>query len=632
MNKFLLRNKKIAEWIEHYHLFRLGYILFVFVLVAASFSQIFPHYFQLLVLASVWIPVAWEAIKGLKEKKFGSELFFVLAAIVALLGDEERAITIVLLVVMIANYIERLVEERTEHAIESLVSLIPTDVLVQKDGKEQIIHISQISVGMRIIVKTGSRIPVDGVIVDGEAAINEAPLTGEGAPKEKAKKDEVYAGSFVESGSIVIKAEKVGEDTSFGKIKKLLEKGRTKKAKVELLADKIGLILTPVLIVFIAGVWFVTRDLQVVITMLVFGSPIEVALVTPLAILAGIVAVFRYGILAKNGIALERFSKVDTMVFDKTGTLTIGEPKIVAIAAVDKKHSEDDIVRMAAITEKRSGHILAKAILAEARVRKIATPDPDTFSSVHGHGVEATYKGEHYYLGTKHYIEEKEHGNIPVKEFPKCDDSENLHTSFYLACGKEFCGMICVADQIRGDAKETIDALKKHGIKNMILLSGDRKEVVEKVASSLGIPNAYGEVLPDQKLEMIEKLHKEGHKVAMIGDGINDAPSLKRADVGIAMGAMGMEPAIEASDIALMSNDLSKIVFTYDVSKQVLGTIKQNIVLGLGFTHGLGMLLALLHILNPIQAAFFHAVPDLLILLNSGRLLRLKPKAKNFLT
>ncbi len=620
-----LNNKKIAEWIEHYYLFRLGYILLSFILLAISFTGLVNHSFQLFVLALVWIPVAWEAIKGLKEKKFGSELFFVLATIVALLGDEERAITIVLLVVMIANYIEKLVEERTEHAIESLVSLIPTDVLVQKGNKEEVVHISQVAVGMRIIVKTGNRIPVDGIIIDGEASINEAPLTGESTPKEKGKKDEVFAGSFVESGSVVVEAQKVGADTTFGKIKKLLEEGRTKKAKVELLADKIGLILTPAVIVFIAGVWLVTRDLQVVITMLVFGSPIEVVLITPLAILAGIVAVFRYGILAKNGIALEKFSKVDTMVFDKTGTLTIGEPKIVGIQVVDKKHTDNDIVRMAAITEKRSGHVLARAILQEAEERKLAIPDPESFSSVHGHGVEATYKGERYYLGTKHYIEEKEHGNIAVKEFPGCDDSENLHTSFYLACGRELCGMICVADTLRSDAKETIDKLKEHGIKNMILLSGDRKEVVEKVASSLGIPKAYGEVMPEQKLEMIEKLHKEGHKVAMIGDGINDAPSLRRADVGIAMGAMGMEPAIEASDIALMSNDLSKIVFTYDVSKQVLGTIKQNIVLGLGFTHGLGMLLALLHILNPIQAAFFHAVPDILILLNSARLLRLKP-------
>lgn len=618
-------NKKVAEWIEHYHLFRLGYILLSFILLAISFTGLVNHSFQLFVLTLVGIPVAWEAIKGLKEKKFGSELFFVLATIVALLGDEERAITIVLLVVMIANYIEKLVEERTEHAIESLVSLIPTDVLVQKDSKEEIVHISQVIVGMRIIVKTGNRIPVDGIIVDGEASINEAPLTGESTPKEKAKKDEVFAGSFVESGSVVVEAQKVGADTTFGKIKKLLEEGRTKKAKVELLADKIGLIFTPAVIVFIAGVWLVTRDLQVVITMLVFGSPIEVVLITPLAILAGIVAVFRYGILAKNGIALEKFSKVDTMVFDKTGTLTIGEPKIVSIATVDKKHNENDIIRMAGITEKRSGHILARAILTEAEKRKLAIPDPDSFSSVHGHGVEAKYKGEHYYLGTTHYLEEKEHGNITVKEFPKCDDSENLHTSFYLACGSQLCGMICVADTVRSDAKQTIDKLKEHGIKNMILLSGDRKEVVEKVASSLGIPKAYGEVLPDQKLQMIEQLHKEGHKVAMIGDGINDAPSLRRADVGIAMGAMGMEPAIEASDIALMSNDLSKIVFTYDVSGRVLGTIKQNIVLGLGFTHGLGMLLALLHILNPIQAAFFHAVPDILILLNSARLLRLKP-------
>jgi len=277
---------------------------------------------------------------------------------------------------------------------------------------------------------------------------------------------------------------------------------------------------------------------------------------------------------------------------------------------------------MAAIAEKRSGHVLSKAILEKAKAEGIEVPDPDHYVSVSGHGVEVDYGREHYRLGSKHFIEAKHHGNIPGENVLVCADEEALHTSFYLACGDRLCGMICVTDEVREGARETIERLRRSGIENFIVLSGDRPEAAKRVAETLGIPRAYGGVLPDQKLKMIEELQKGGRKVAMVGDGINDAPSLKQADVGIAMGAMGMEPAIETSDIALMSNDLSKIVFARELSKKTLRTIQQNIFLGLGFTHGLGMLLALLHLLNPIQAAFFHAVPDLLILFNSARLLR----------
>ncbi|MFA4818995.1 MAG: cation-translocating P-type ATPase [Patescibacteria group bacterium] len=614
--------KKWVAKIRHYHLAKLSYFLVAVALFLLTFSGWFDHRFTIAILALVWIPVVLAAFKDLKEKKIGSELFFVVATLIALLGDEEQAMIVVLLVVMIAQYLERLIEERTEHAIQSLVQLIPTDVLVQKGNKEETVPVSSVVPGMRIIVKTGFRIPVDGTIVVGNASVNESSLTGESALKEKSVNNLVFAGTFVDSGGIVIEASKVGANTMFGKISQLVEDAGKRKAKIQILADKVAFILTPILVLFIASVWFFTKDLELVITLLVFGSPIELALVTPLAILAGTVSAFRQGILVKGGLSLERFSKVDTLIFDKTGTLTIGEPKVVGIQSVDPEHTNRDIIRMAAIAGKRSGHILSKAMLEKAREEKIDVPNPDRYLSVSGHGVEVDYGKELYRLGSKHFIEDREHGNIKINDMPVCVDDDALHTSFYLACGDKLCGMICTSDEIRTDAKDTIEHFKKEGIKNFILLSGDRDEVAKKVALSLGIQEAHGDILPDQKLKIIEDLQKKGHKVAMIGDGINDAPALKQADVGIAMGAMGMEPAIEASDIALMSNDLKKVAIVHSISKRVIRTIKQNIILGLGFTHGLGMILALLHILNPIQAAFFHAVPDLLILLNSGRLIQ----------
>jgi len=534
---------------------------------------------------------------------------------------------VVLVVVMIAGYLERLVEERTERAIESLIRCMPTDVLVRLGSREEWKPISEVRRGMQLVVKTGSRIPVDGIVVDGTASINEATLTGESAPKEKGKRTLVFAGTFVESGSIV-EAQKIGENTMFGRIEKLWEGAGQRQAKIHVLADKVALILLPVLILLIGGVGLWTRDLRLVIMLLVFGSPLELVLVTPLAILGGTVAAFRNGILVKGGLALERFAHADTMIFDKTGTLTIGEPRVVGIQRLDPAHTAKDIIRMAAIAEKRSGHVLSRAILDRAKVEGIEVPDPDHYVAVSGHGVEVDSGREHHCLGSKHFIEAEHHGNIPVETMLACANEEALHSSFHLACADSLCGRSCVTDEVREGARETIERLRRSGMAHFIVLSGDRPEAARKVAETLGIPKAYGGVLPDQKLKMIEELQKGGRNVAMVGDGINDAPSLKQADVGIAMGAMGMEPAIEATDIALMSNDLSKIVFARELSNKTLRTIQQNIFLGLGFTHGLGMLLALLHLLNPIQAAFFHAVPDLLILFNSARLLKFNAQRK----
>lgn len=606
--------------IFNYNLKKLLYILLVVGLFVFSFFRPLSHLSSLAIMFLAWLPIAVAAFKDLHEKKLGSEIFFVLASVVAVLGDEEKAITMILIVVMIAEYFEDLIKERTEHAIKSLISYMPENAVVKKGNKEESVSVLEIKKGMLVVVKTGSRIPVDGIVSSGTAAVNESSVTGESILIEKIKGEIVYAGTFVETGSIVIEVVKIGGDTLFGKIQKLIDQAGQRKAKIHILADKVAVPLTIVLIVFITGAWFFTRDIRLVITLLVFGSPIELALVTPLAIMGGVIAALKQGVLVKGGLALERFANVDTIIFDKTGTVTLGEPKVESIHSVDREHSDKDVLRMAAIAEKRSGHVLAKAILARANEEKIEIPDPDKYESVSGQGVIVDYKDDRYLLGSKHFIEEKEHGNIKVNNIPVCQDGEALHTSFYLACGDKLCAMICVADTIRNDARLVMEHLKKTGIKKLILLSGDRKEIAEKVAEKLSISESYGEVMPNEKLKMIEKLQREGKKVAMVGDGINDAPALKQADVGIAMGAMGMEPAIEASDIALMANDLHKVEFVHYLSKRVMKTIKQNIFIGLGLTHGLGMILALFHVLSPIQAAFFHAIPDLLILANSARL------------
>ncbi|MBA3954374.1 cation-translocating P-type ATPase [Candidatus Dependentiae bacterium] len=573
-----------------------------------------PVYVVDLLLLGLCIPLFWQAIKSAFKGIIGSDLFLSIATIVGLIGHEERAICIVLLIMALAEYIEYFIEERTTTAIESLVQLIPTDVRASIKGKEQRIPLASAHAGMIIIVYTGDRIPVDGSVTRGTAFVNESSLTGESTQKRKTIGDIVFAGTFIEEGSIEVEVEKVGTQTFFGKIQQLLENTQTGKSRIALLADRVAFILVPMLLLFIGLVWLYTGNIQLIVSLLVFGSPLELTLVTPLASLAGVTAAFKQGILVKGGKALERLAHIDTIIFDKTGTLTCGMPQIVRIDVIDAHYTQQDILLLAAIAEKHSGHVLARAILQKAHESGIVIPEPEHYSSKAGQGVEVIYKSKKYRLGSKHFIEQV----VSVQEHDeKAEDSTT--SVVYLTCQDYLCGRIYIADLVRDDASSTIRKLHESGL-DVLLLSGDRHGAVEYTATTLGIKKYYSGLFPDEKLALIKKLQTHGHIVAMVGDGINDAPALKQADLGIALGGMGMEPAIEAADIVLLTNDLEAIYFVYTLAKKVLRTIKQNIFFGFILVHAVGMLLAFLGIISPVQAAIFHAVPDIAMVLNSLRL------------
>lgn len=605
-----------------YNVWYLIYIAFVFTLYVLTLIKVLPEFFIHIPLILAFIPISYKAFQKLKERKIATEFFLTIATIISLIGHQEKAMCIVLIIMLIAEYLEDLISKRTEKEIKSLINLIPKNALIKINNEEKIIPINEIKSGMLVVVKTGSRIPVDGVIVNGSATINEAALTGESTLQEKNISMQVYAGTFIQAGSITIKTEKVGEDTFFGKISALVQNAEQKKAKISILTDKIAFYLVPTLLVLIGLTWVLTKNLNLVTTLLVFGSPLELTLITPLAILCGIIAAFRNGVLVKGGLVLEKFSKADTIIFDKTGTLTIGEPEVEKIEVFDSKYNEKEILKIAAIAEKRSDHVLAKAILKQAQKEDIIVPDPENYISVSGHGVEITYNNEKWYLGNKHYIEAPEHGNIKISQ--DIENESEQYSSFYIGCDQKLYGKIYITDKIRSDAKQTISDLKKLGLKDLILLSGDKQKIALHIAQLLGIPQAQGEVFPDQKLLMIENLQNKNHIVAMVGDGINDAPALKQANIGIAMGAMGMEPAIEAADIVLITNDLHKIVFVYALSKKIFKVIMQNLLIGFVLIHGIGIALTFLGYVDPLKAALFHSVSDVAILINSARLVNFK--------
>jgi len=571
------------------------------------------------------IPVVIDAAKDLAKKHIGTEFFLLFATSIGLLGHQEKAICAILIIMLIAKFTEKLIETRTNKAIESLIKLVPTDVTIRVDGNEKIVNIDSVKTGSLVVIKTGFRIPVDGVIVEGDAEINESFLTGESLPKEKYISDFVFAGSFVEAGSIVVRVKKVGKGTLFSKISNLVEQAETNKANLAVLSNKVASFLVPFSMLFIGATWLITRDFNLIVTLLVFGAPVELTLVTPLAILAGMVAAFRQGILIKGSIALEQLAKTSTIIFDKTGTLTMGEPKVIEIVSATPEYTPSDILSMAAMTEIRSGHVLAKSILQKASEEGITPKTPDTYESITGHGVEITSQGDRFVLGSKHFIEAFEHENIKISTEMLCP-VPMLHSSFYLCKNDKLIGRICVTDIVREDAHKTIVQLKETGIKTTILLSGDKKEVAQKIGHELGVDITYGEAEPEDKLNIIKELQHKGETVAMVGDGINDAPALKQANSGIAMGAMGTEPAIEAADIVLMRNNLEDIVFVVRLSKKVFRLIKQNILFGFALIHILGTTLAFMHLIAPIHAAVAHAISDLFILVNSARLIGYKPK------
>jgi heavy metal translocating P-type ATPase len=601
-----------------YNSWRLWYTLITLLLFIASFFL--PTFFIYVPLLLAFLPISFAAFEQIQAKHLGTEVFLVIATVLALIGHGEQAITIVLLIMLFAEYLQDVIESRTESALESLLKLIPETALVKSGIHERLVPVTEIAPGMLIVVKTGNRIPVDGSVKEGSASVNESSLTGESILKEKTQGHEVFAGTYVESGSIIIKAEKVGKNTFFGRIRSLMEQAEKQKASIAQLADRIALIFIPVILFLIVIVWLLTGNIRLIITLLVFGSPLELTLITPLAIIAGSIAAFKEGILVKGGYALERYAHIDTIIFDKTGTLTLGEPEVIDIHSYNKNYSKQDILKIAAIAEKRSGHVLAKAVLKKAAQEGIEVPDPESYNSLAGHGIQITYQGVIYFLGSKHFIEALEHCNIPVEQGAILGTH---HTTFYLGCPGTLCGTVSVADIIRPDAKATVEYFKQSDIQVM-LLSGDRQEVTTHIAQTLAIDAAYGEIMPDKKLEIIRKLQANKHAVAMVGDGINDAPALKQASVGIALGAMGMEPAINAADIVLMTNHLYKITFMHRLSKKVIRIIKQNIFIGFMVVHTFGIILAFLTNLGPVQAALFHALPDLLILINSARLINFK--------
>jgi len=584
------------------------------------------YYFQLISVPVLLTGVAFglyalvrtAVVDLFTKRKIGTEIFIAIAVVISVIGKEYLAGSIMLMIILIAEFIATANTERARASIKALIGSVPKTAILKRDDKEVEVPIISLKVGDVVLARTGDKIPVDGTVVGGDGSVNQAPITGESMPQEKVVGNEVFAGTIVESGAIDIQVTKFAEDTLFARIISLVEEAQAQEAPIEKFTDKIATYLIPVALVFVTGVYLYTHDVRLIIALLIFMSPAELGLATPLVTISGIARAAREGILMKGGMFLENLSKVDTFVFDKTGTLTVGTPEVSRVDVIDTNYSEQEIVRLAAALERRSSHPLAKAILQYAEALRVSIPEPTDFNVVQGRGVYAHVEGKKVVLGNLAFLQEQ---NIQI---PSGSTPATHLTGVYLAVDQHFVGALYLSDTIKPGAKETIERLLKSGVKRIIMLTGDSEGSAKSVADELGIVEYKAHLLPEGKLRYIQQLQNKGAMVAMVGDGVNDAPVLVQANVGIAMGAMGTQAAMEAADIVLTDDNLLKIAKARTLSKRAFRTIKENVFFGVGVVHVAGIILVLLKVLGPIEAAAIHLVPDVLVFLNSTKLLKVK--------
>jgi heavy metal translocating P-type ATPase len=440
-------------------------------------------------------------------------------------------------------------------------------------------------------------------------------------PVDKMTGDEVFVGTINQLGVIEIKTTKVGEDTSLSKLIRLVRQSEQKKAPIERLSDRWATIIVPVALLLSIITFLGTKDITRAVTILVVFCPCALVLATPTAVMAGIGNASKKGILIKSGEALEEVANISSIIFDKTGTITNGKPAVTEIVSFDEIHSKDDVLRVAAIAEKFSEHPLSKAITNKSKEKGLVIDDPDSFEVILGQGVIATVDSGSVLVGNKKLIEEQK---IEIDEYMNnliSTSEDNGNTVMMVIQKDKPIGYIAVADQLKPESKAAVESLRKLGIGDLLLVTGDNKNTAYSIAAQVGIQQVFPEQLPEGKVKIVEDMIKEGKKVCMIGDGINDAPALAASNVGISMGALGSDIAIETADIALMSDDMSKLPELILLSRKVISKIKVNIFISMSINFG-AIILAAFGLMGPVVGALVHNAGSVLVIANSSTLIK----------
>lgn len=577
----------------------------------------------LLLVASLigGFPIAASAWQALKVKVISIDLLVTLAILGAFVIQEFEESAIVAFLFLFGAYLEQKTLAKTRSAIKELVEMVPETALRQtEDGDFEEVDLDDLDEGDILLVKTGGKIPVDGEVVSGSGTANEASITGESMPLGKKPGDPVYAGTILENGTIRIKAEKVGDETTFGKIIELVEEAQDSKSQAERLIDRFSKYYTPVVLLLAIIVGLISQDLELAVTILVLGCPGALVIGVPVSNVAGIGNGAKQGILFKGSEVITKFSKVDTIMFDKTGTLTYGDPRVSQV----KKYGQGQLAEQLLVSvEKESAHPLAKAITGY--YEDMEAKEVESSQVLQGGGIIAQVAGRQVLVGNRYLLDQY---HVPVtKEMEK--DMEELASAgnslVLVAVNGQLELALGLKDEIRAGVKEDLAALKKLGVKNLLLLSGDNQKTVDLVAEELGLTEAYGQLLPEDKAEFVKKWQATGEIVAFVGDGINDSPSLARADIGIGMGS-GTDVAIETSNVVLMNGSFDRIPRALALAKATRRNMIENITIALAVVAVLLVSLLASSWMNMAIGMFVHEGSILVVILNAMRLLAYRSK------
>lgn len=565
-------------------------------------------------------PIYKEALENLRKRRMTMELSMTIALIGALCIGQFLTALVIAFFVLFAELLEGYTVGGGRRAIQKLIDSLPRQVTVRRDGQERELSTQEVARGETVIIRPGERIPADGAVTKGHSFVDQSSITGESLPIEKVAGSTVFAGTINKDGVLEVRVERVGRDSTFGKIIEIVEQAEKSKAPVQRVADRLAAGL--VYFAFGAAVltFLVTRNVTSTIAVIIVAGACGVAAGTPLAILAGIGSAARRGIIIKGGLYLEQLSQIDTVVLDKTGTLTLGVPQVTAIHTFNGV-TENEVLQTAAIAEQHSEHPLGEAIVRRARERNLPLREYEKLHYAPGKGLTCEDNGSEILVGSRALFEERG-VTIPAGIISEAGSGQTAgQTSVLVGRDQRLLGAVTLSDQLRAEAKEAVNELKRYGYRT-ILLTGDSSDTAKVIGDSLGVHEAVGNLLPEQKLERVRGLLKDGRKVVMVGDGVNDAPALAEATVGVAMG-QGTDVALETADVTLMTNDLSRLVEVLAISKRCYRVIMFNFW-GTIAVDTAGIVLAFFGLLAPIIAALIHVGSELAFILNSARLFRQK--------
>lgn len=560
------------------------------------------------------VPTVLAASRALQVRAFSIDLLVSIAVIGALIIGEYEEAAIVAFLFIFGAYLEARTLEKTRRSLRTLIDSAPKEAEVIRGDETMTIEVDDVVVGDRIILRTGSQVPVDGTVVFGQGSINEAAVTGEPLPVSKDLDSQVWSGTVIDGGYLEMTADRVGEDTTFNKIIELVEEAQDSKAPTQKFLDRFASVYTPGIIVaaIIAGI--ITRDVEFALTLLVIACPGALVISTPVSLVAGLGNASRHGALLKGGDALENLAKIDTLVMDKTGTITRGTPEVTSVVPLGHATVEG-ILRLAGVVEKASEHPLGRTIVAAAAEMTNIDGTATDVEVIKGVGIEGVVDGHHVVVGSERAV-----SDMPADVAQRAVEQERGgNTVSFVVVDGQLHGMIAIADAVRPEVADAISALRRNGIKKFVMLTGDNEHTARAVADEVGVDEVEAQLLPHDKVAAVRELVESGHKVAMIGDGVNDAPAIATANLGIAMGA-GTDVSIETADVILVGNRFDQLVHAFGIAKMTTANMRQNTVIALG-TVALLILGVLLRVVGMGSGMLVHQASVLLVILNAARLI-----------